>query len=103
MLKILTAAVLAVTLVTTSFAHGGISRIDVYPQSFDAGGWGIDVQVMDTVGSPYLIAHGRGIRVVDATARVAVPKDGKWNVWVRSRKWVDGAGRFKVVVGGREL
>jgi hypothetical protein len=103
MLEILTAAVLAVTLVTTSFAHGGISRIDVYPQSFDAGGWGIDVQFMDTVGSPYLIAHGRGIRVVDATARVSVPKDGKWNVWVRSRKWVDGAGRFKVVVGGREL
>ena len=78
-------------------------RIDVYPQSFDAGGWGLDVQFMDVMGSPYLIAHGRGIRVADATAKVTVPQAGRWRVWVRSRKWVDGAGRFKVVVGGREL
>ncbi|MBO5220138.1 MAG: NADH-dependent oxidoreductase, partial [Clostridia bacterium] len=55
------------------------------------------------MGSPYLIAHGRGIRVADATAKVTVPQAGRWRVWVRSRKWVDGAGRFKVVVGGREL
>ena len=83
-------------------AVGEDLRVAAYPQSFDAGGWGLDVQFMDTVGSPYLIAHGRGIRVVDAVARVAVPKSGKWNVWVRSRKWVDGAGRFRVLVGGKD-
>ena len=77
-------------------------RVAAYPQSFDAGGWGLDVQFMDTVGSPYLIAHGRGIRVVDAVAKVLVPKSGKWNVWVRSRKWVEGAGRFRVSVGGKD-
>ena len=79
------------------------ARVDVYPQTFDAGGWGLDVQFMDVVGSPYLIAHGRGIRVMDATARVSVPEAGRWSVYVRTRKWVDGAGRFKVAVGGVEL
>lgn len=83
--------------------YGESTRINVYPQSFDAGGWGLDVQLMDVIGSPYLIAHGRGIRVVDATAHVSVPATGKWNVFVRTRKWVDGAGRFKVSVGGKEL
>lgn len=84
-------------------AAGEDLRVAAYPQSFDAGGWGLDVQFMDTVGSPYLIAHGCGLRVVDAIARIEVPKSGKWNVWVRSRKWVEGAGRFKVSVGGREI
>ena len=79
------------------------SRIDIYPQSFEAGGWGLDVQLMDVIGSPYLIAHGRGIRVTDAKAKISVPKAGKWHVFVRTRKWVDGAGRFKVAVGGCEL
>ena len=77
------------------------ARIDVYPQSFDAGGWKIDVQFMDVMGSPYLLAHGAGIRVLDAVARATVPESGKWRVWVRSRKWVDGAGAFKVCVGGK--
>ena len=79
------------------------ARIDVYPQSFDAGGWKMDVQFMDVMGSPYLLAHGAGIRVLDAVAHTTVPESGKWRVWVRSRKWVDGAGAFKVSVGGKEL
>ena len=98
-LKASFAAIAAAFAVITASA----GRIDVYPQSFDAGGWGIDVQLMDVIGSPYLIAHGRGIRVTDATASVSVPEAGRWSVYVRTRKWVDGAGRFKVVVGEREL
>ena len=42
--------------------EAGAARVDIYPQSFDAGGWGLDVQLMDVIGSPYLISHGRGIR-----------------------------------------
>ena len=38
-------------------------RVDVYPQSFDAGGWALDAQFMDVMGSPYLLAHGLGVRV----------------------------------------
>lgn len=79
------------------------SRVEVCPQVFDAGGWKIDVQFMDVMGSPYLLAHGCGIRVTDAKARVNIPVRGTWRVWVRSRKWVDGAGAFGVEVGGRPL
>ena len=79
------------------------ARIDVHPQCFDAGGWKLDVQFMDVMGSPYLLAHGCGIRVTDAKAVADVTEIGKWRVWVRSRKWTDGAGAFKVRVGGRML
>ena len=78
-------------------------RIDVYANSFREGGWKLDVQFMDTMGSPYLIAHGLGFPVPDATATVTVPSSGKWRVWVRTRKWVDGAGRFRVIVNGAAL
>ena len=84
-------------------ASAGAARIDIPAQAFDAGGWGLDVQFMDVMGSPYLIAHGKGIPVTDAKAVVDVPDDGMWRIWVRARKWVDGAGAFKVSVGGTVL
>ena len=60
-----------------------VNRVNVYPQCFECGGWKLDVQFMDIMGSPYLLAHGCGIRVLDATARVDVPDAGEWRVWVR--------------------
>ena len=82
-------------------AHG--ARVDVLPQCFNAGGWALDVQFMDVMGSPYLIAHGAGQRVLDATARANVPEAGEWRVWVRTRRWTDGAGEFALSVGGRRV
>ena len=58
------------------------ARVDVYPQSFDQGGWALDAQFMDVMGSPYLLAHGLGVRVTDAKARVAFPEKG--GAWVLS-------------------
>ena len=80
-----------------------VARVDVYPQCFEPGGWALDPQFMDVMGSPYLLAHGLGVRVMDAAARVDVPESGEWRVWVRTRRWVEGAGHFKVSVGGRTL
>ena len=78
--------------------------VTVPPQSFDAGGWSLDCQFMDAMGSPYLLAHGLGRRVTDATAVAHVPSGGRWRVWVRARNWADGApGRFQVSVGGTRL
>ena len=77
--------------------------VEIPAQSFDAGGWGLDVQFMDVMGSPYLIAHGKGIPVTDAKAIVDIPEDGAWRVWVRARKWVDGAGSFNVRIGGIDI
>ena len=80
------------------------ARVDVYPQSFEPGGWSLDAQFMDVMGSPYLIAHGLGVRVLDAKARVSFPAPGEYRVWVRTKNWADGApGRFRVLVDGRPL
>ena len=80
------------------------ARTDVFPQSFDKGGWALDCQFMDVMGSPYLLAHGLGRPVLDARASVSLPAPGDYRVWVRSRNWADGApGRFTVIVGGKPL
>jgi len=79
-------------------------RVEVPPQAFDAGGWALDSQFMDTIGSPCLLAHGLGVRVMDAKARIDVPSAGRWRVWVRAKNWADGApGRFRVLVDRRPL
>lgn len=78
--------------------------VPVYPQGFERGGWSLDPQFMDVMGSPYLLAHGVGQRVCDAKATVAFPKPGKYRVWARTRNWADGApGRFRVAVDGKPL
>ena len=86
------------------FVSARAARVEVYPQSFDSGGWVLDAQFMDVMGSPYLLAHGLGVRVTDAKARVVFPTEGEYRVWVRTRNWADGApGRFRVLVDGKPL
>ena len=75
----------------------------------DRGGWDLDQQVMDQMGSPYLLAHGLGIPVKDATTEVKFPSIGTYRVWVRTRDWVapwnvTGApGKFQLMVNGTPL
>lgn len=75
----------------------------------DFGGWKLDTQFIDEMGSPYLLAHGLGRSVNTATTLVKFPAAGKYHVWVRTKDWVArwGAtgkpGRFKVSVAGLEL
>jgi hypothetical protein len=58
-------------------------------ESFDhKGGWAVDQQSMDQMGSPYLLAHGLGIPVEDAATVVHIPQKGNYRVWVRTRDWV---------------
>lgn len=68
------------------------------------GGWLLDQQFMDVMGSPYLLAHGLGRPVAPATTR-AVFKAGKYRVLVRTRDWVapKGPGQFKVTINGKAL
>ncbi|MBL0745773.1 FAD-dependent oxidoreductase [Chryseolinea lacunae] len=78
-------------------------------QFADLGGWDLDQQSMDQTGSPYLLAHGLGVPVQDATTRVQLPSPGKYRVWVRTRDWVapwnaPGApGKFQVLINGNAL
>jgi len=73
------------------------------------GGWELDQQSMDKMGSPYLLAHGLGIPVEDATTEINFPEAGKYRVWVRTRDWVapwkvPGApGKFQLVLNGEPL
>ena len=82
----------------------------VEAESFqDAGGWVLDAQFMDQMGSPYLLAHGLGVPVKDAVTSVRFPSQGTYRVWVRTKDWVavwkaQGApGRFRVLLDGQPL
>ena len=75
----------------------------------EKGGWVVDQQFMDLMGSPYLMAHGMGQPVPDASTTVDIPHKGKWHVYVRTFNWTspwtsqDGPGAFNVKVGGKTL
>ena len=75
----------------------------------DAGGWDLDQQSMDQMGSPYLLAHGLGVPVRDAVTTVRFPVSGTYRVWVRTRDWVatwkvaGTPGKFQVMVNGKLL
>ncbi len=75
----------------------------------DLGGWVLDQQFMDLMGSPYLLAHGMGVPVEDARTQVHFQSGGRRRVWVRTRDWVapwkaPGApGRFQVLINGKPL
>lgn len=71
------------------------------------GGWVIDQQFMDQMGSPFLMAHGMGIPVKDASTTVQFPEKGKYRMFVRTRNWAarwtdqDTPGKFQVLVNGK--
>ncbi len=75
-------------------------------QFSNQGGWELDQQSMDKMGSPYLLAHGLGHPVENATTEVVFPGSGKYRVWVRTRDWVapwkaPGApGKFQLLIDG---
>ena len=59
------------------------------------------------MGSPYLLAHGLGEPVDDASTTVKFSRTGKYQVWVRTKNWVakyedaEGApGKFQLLVDG---
>jgi hypothetical protein len=85
-------------------------RLLVEAESFQlAGGWSLDTQFIDLMGSPYLLAHGLGQPVKDASTTVEFPATGTYRVWVRTKDWVahwkapGTPGKFQVVVNGVPL
>ncbi|MCQ2389774.1 MAG: hypothetical protein MJ138_08675, partial [Kiritimatiellae bacterium] len=51
------------------------------------GGWSVDSQFIDEMGSSYLLAHGLGKPVADASTAFEVKKGGRYNVFVRTKNW----------------
>lgn len=68
----------------------------------DKGGWLIDAQFPDVMGSSYLLAHGLGKPVENAVTQVEFPSAGTYKLWVRTKDWAPGPwkspGRFQVLV-----
>ncbi len=67
------------------------------------GGWVVDQQFMDLMGSPFLMAHGLGLPVADARTQVMFPDAGTYRLWVRTRNWAspwtdETPGQFQVLV-----
>ena len=86
--------------------NSGEAGILIEAEGFENyGGWVLDSQFETQMGSPYLLAHGLGRPVDDATTVVVIAEVGDYEVWVRAKDWVPGhhPGRFKLSINEVEL
>ncbi len=88
----------------------GAQTVLVEAESFAGrGGWVVDQQAIDQMGSPYLLAHGLGKPVEDAVTTVKFPSPGSYRVLVRTRDWVapwnapGSPGKFRLIVDGKNV
>ncbi len=86
------------------------AQVLVETESFASrGGWVADHQAFPKIQSAYLMAHGLGRPVADATTSVEFPAKAKYHVYVSTYNWTspwyaaEGPGAFKVVVNGKAL
>lgn len=82
------------------------SGVLIEAEDFDNhGGWVVDSQFETQMGSPYLLAHGLGRPVADATTVVELAHAGDYEVWVRTRDWAapHAPGRFTLSINGQTL
>jgi hypothetical protein len=91
-------------------AAGAGKHVLVEAESFeDPGGWVVDQQFMDQMGSPVLLAHGLGVPVWDAVTAVTFPAEGRYRLWVRTREWAGvkdaqaAPGKFQLLVDNKPL
>ncbi len=71
----------------------------------DHGGWTLDAQFIDQMGSSYLMAHGIGTPIKNASTIVNFPEKGIYKVYVRTMNWVPEyePGIFKLKLDGKVL
>lgn len=71
------------------------------------GGWKVDQQYVHLMGSSYLLAHGMGVPVENASTSVELPEEGEYSLWVRTKDWVPEhettPGTFKVKLNQQVL
>lgn len=101
-------------IITALFLHSvnadNSTSLLIEAESFqNKGGWVVDQQFMDLMGSSYLMAHGLGVPVSDATTTVNFTKTGEYTVYVRTYNWIspwtskEGPGKFQLTVNGKAL
>jgi len=75
----------------------------------DRGGWVLDTQCIEAMGSSYLMAHGLGKKVADAVTRIEFETKSPVHFYVLTRDWTSewargtAAGRFELWVDGKPL
>jgi hypothetical protein len=75
----------------------------------DKGGWVIDQQFTGQMGSSYLMAHGMGTPVSDASTIVKFPKTGTYRLFVRTFNWTspwfegEGPGKFQITIDDKAV
>lgn len=101
----------ALTLAVSPAMSYAANTAFIEAESFENhGGWVLDTQFIEIMGSPYLMAHGLGTPVKDATTATAksLPA-GKYRVWVRTKNWVGPwdakgePGKFQISLNGKRL
>ncbi len=103
MKKILMICLMAVS----DLVFGQHQSVLIEAESFEhTGGWVVDQQFISSMGSPYLLAHGMGEPVENASTTVKFPKKGTYHYWIRTKDWVpdhpDAPGKFKLMINGKE-
>lgn len=72
----------------------------------DKGGWVVDAQFVDNMGSPYLLAHGLGNPVKAASTNFKFPEKGIYHFWVRTKDWApfpQGPGKFQIQINDKTI
>lgn len=101
---------LSITTLLMGLAAFAASPVFIETESFsEKGGWSVDQQFMDLMGSPYLIAHGLGKPVADASTTFEVGEAGTYHIYARTFNWVspwtesEGPGAFRIKVNGKAM
>jgi hypothetical protein len=101
-------ALLLLVLIAFGVTANAKSDLLVQAEHFaNKGQWVLDQQFIEEMGSAYLLAHGMGVPVENASTEVTFPAKGKYHVWVRTKNWAPGnwaaPGVFKLTINGKEL
>lgn len=97
-------------LIFSCWSIASAANLFVEAESFrNKGGWVVDQQFMDQMGSPYLLAHGMGKPVNDAYTEVSFPESGTYYAYVRTYNWTspwkegEGPGKFVLYVDNKKI
>ncbi len=103
-----------ITIVTIFFLWVSVSvqaqkgSIFIETENFqNKGGWVVDQQFSEIMGSSYLMAHGMGVPVGNAETTVEFPSTGEYTIFVRTFNWTSpwydgqGPGKFQLMIDGQ--
>ncbi|MCC7491702.1 MAG: FAD-dependent oxidoreductase [Fimbriimonadaceae bacterium] len=100
------ATTVALLLTATPTPAPGSANLWVEAEQFaDRGGWLVESQFIEQMGSSYLLAQGLSGPAADAVTQVTPPRAGRYAGWARTRNWVPdmqpAPGRWQLLVGGQ--